>query len=781
MTKTSQRKKKVILAIKEPKTLPFWLIFLIFVTTTLIFFHDQILYKSFFWEDFVEYVFPVQSFSAKTFAKGEIPFWNPFTFAGMPFLADIQVGFFYFFNRVLSLFTLSGTNLPVLALEIIIILHFLISQINVYFLSRFFKISSYGSIISAVSYSFSMLMVAHIIHPMIVYHLTWLPLILFFFIKSFEENKIYYSILSGIILGFTLLSGHPQTTLYVVTLLGIVGIYLLIFYLKEKFKLLQILRAVSLFFIPFAIGFGIFAIQYLPSKDLSKYAQRNEVSYQKATEGALQFKQIYTAIVPKLFGWVEGSQLDNSTFYLRFGGELQIHFFWETVYYFGVTSAILGLFAILMGYKNRFIILFAILVVFGFLYSLGSGSPIFDLFYNLPYFGIFRNPGRMMFFAVLGMTILSGFGFDFLWKESFKKETLIKFLIPLVLAFVITLLAASGSFIDIFNAPVIAHQIIKDSGSFALVLILIIATIGILLNRAIITPAVAGIVLASLVFIDLYIIGSDFNRNPNNPEKIYEIKPEIKAMLTPKLPNEIFRVSSRLYEPIRFMALQRNQGLIDEIMLIDGYNPLILERVLPPLPSTKQVNDLYNVKYEVKVDLEKGTWGFVERGNYFPRAWFVDSFIVVKETEIKNFMQKTPLEYRKTVVLEQEPQFVKNSIDTIKNETSVICLFYSNNYFKYRVKTNKSALLVLSEIWYPDWKAYVDGIEFPVYRANYCFRAVEIPKGEHTLEMKYESSAFNLGLLITLSTLMLSIVGLVIFYRIEIGKHLHIIIPKEHK
>ncbi|MGB9913253.1 MAG: hypothetical protein ACPLRO_07795, partial [Candidatus Kapaibacteriota bacterium] len=120
------------MAIKEPKTLPFWIVFLIFLATTFFFFSDQILLNSFFWEDFVEYVFPIQNFSAKTFARGEIPFWNPYTFAGMPFLADIQVGFFYIFNRVLSLFTLSGNNLPVLALEIVIILHFFFAQINSY-------------------------------------------------------------------------------------------------------------------------------------------------------------------------------------------------------------------------------------------------------------------------------------------------------------------------------------------------------------------------------------------------------------------------------------------------------------------------------------------------------------------------------------------------------------------------------------------------------------------------------------------------------------------------
>jgi hypothetical protein len=210
MAKTLRKREKVVVVVKETKPIPFWLVFFIFIATTFIFFYDQILMNSFFWEDFVEYVFPVQSYAAKAFSRGQIPFWNPYTFAGMPFLADIQVGFFYVFNRLLSLFTLTGNNLPVLALELIIILHFLIAQLNMYVLARYFKISSYGALISAISYSFSMFLVVHIIHPMIVYHLAWLPLVLYLFLRSFDEDKIYFSILSGLVLGMALLSGIPR-------------------------------------------------------------------------------------------------------------------------------------------------------------------------------------------------------------------------------------------------------------------------------------------------------------------------------------------------------------------------------------------------------------------------------------------------------------------------------------------------------------------------------------------------------------------------------------------
>jgi len=74
----------------------------IFIITTAVFFNSQLFGDKYFWEDFVEYVYPVQTFAAKESAQGKIPFWNPYIFNGMPFVADLQVGFFYPLHRLLN-------------------------------------------------------------------------------------------------------------------------------------------------------------------------------------------------------------------------------------------------------------------------------------------------------------------------------------------------------------------------------------------------------------------------------------------------------------------------------------------------------------------------------------------------------------------------------------------------------------------------------------------------------------------------------------------------------
>jgi uncharacterized membrane protein YfhO len=62
----------------------------------------------------------------------------------------------------------------------------------------------------------------------------------------------------------------------------------------------------------------------------------------------------------------------------------------------------------------------------------------------------------------------------------------------------------------------------------------------------------------------------------------------------------------------------------------------------------------------------------------------------------------------------------------------------------------QNAFLVLSDTYFPGWKAYVDGKEERIYRANYAFRAIPIRAGAHKVEFTYKPLSFKLGAVITL-------------------------------
>lgn len=732
------------------------------LVTTIIFFWANIVGDAFFWEDIVEYVYPFQNFAA---TSNGIPFWNPFTFSGMPFFADIQTGFFYPLNRILDLFVSNG-KLPFAALELVIILHFVISQINTFYLAKKFGTSKYGAIISALAYSFSMLMVCQTIHPMIIYQLAWLPLVIGLLYSAFTKNKIYLGILSGLVLGLSILAGHPQTILYEFVFIGLFALAFLIKSFRSKdYNTSKIIISTILTFV---IAYGIFAVQLLPAQELAGLSQRAEINYDKATEGSLYFKQALTSVVPNLFGTVSGDNLRNSTFYLQFKGVQGIHYFWETSYYFGVLIFALGLFKIMISYKDFKILTLAIISLFGFLFSLGSNSFLFDILYNLPYISTFRMPARMMFFVTLGFSLLAGMGFDSLFDSSkkYKKELIITFSIPLLLA----ILVLSGTFYDSFTTPIALQDAINSRALGTL----FVLGIGLIVSYLAITKKlslpIAGSLIALIIFIDLYSVGNGFNKNPENPVENqtpqgFNMPNQFIKAFTPKLPNDIFRVNMRLFQPVRYMAMKRNQGMIDKIMLIEGYNPLILQRVSPPMPNRDLNLDILNVKYSIGIDRTINAPRFYENMDRFGNAWFVNKIVETDSSQIKSIMESGQYDLRKTALFEQNMNF--KSIEEVA-QYKIKCISYENNRIEYKVSNSTDGFLILSEIYYPSWKAQVNKKDSKVYLTDYCFRAIPLKKGNNKVILEYDSDTYNAGFTISLITLLLSFVSVFVLKKYEI-------------
>ena len=73
--------------------------------------------------------------------------------------------------------------------------------------------------------------------------------------------------------------------------------------------------------------------------------------------------------------------------------------------------------------------------------------------------------------------------------------------------------------------------------------------------------------------------------------------------------------------------------------------------------------------------------------------------------------------------------------------------------------------MVLSEVYYPNWKVFVDGIEKPMLRCHYSLRGVALEKGNHTVVFKYVDKDFQLGAVITLFVLAIVIGGLILTRR----------------
>ena len=100
-------------------------------------------------------------------------------------------------------------------------------------------------------------------------------------------------------------------------------------------------------------------------------------------------------------------------------------------------------------------------------------------------------------------------------------------------------------------------------------------------------------------------------------------------------------------------------------------------------------------------------------------------------------------------------------------EGSIVLKEYSPNRLSYDVTAAAKGLAVFSEIYYPaGWKAYIDGEEVPILRADYTLRALLIDEGDHEVEFVYDPGSFTLGKNISLASslaIILALAGCILY------------------
>ena len=124
-------------------------------------------------------------------------------------------------------------------------------------------------------------------------------------------------------------------------------------------------------------------------------------------------------------------------------------------------------------------------------------------------------------------------------------------------------------------------------------------------------------------------------------------------------------------------------------------------------------------------------------------AWFVDEVQYVNNAneEIDALHKVAPAKV--AVVDKKFAELVKQTAapDSL---SSVTLVAYEPNDLKYEVDSEKGGVVVFSEIYYPGWQAYIDGVEAPHGRADYILRAMNVPAGKHTVEFKFDPKSLHM-------------------------------------
>lgn len=176
---------------------------------------------------------------------------------------------------------------------------------------------------------------------------------------------------------------------------------------------------------------------------------------------------------------------------------------------------------------------------------------------------------------------------------------------------------------------------------------------------------------------------------------------------------------------------------------IGGYHAVKLRRYQDLIEHHISKNNMHvlnmlNTKYVVTrngLQLNKRSYG---------NGWFVDSIIWAENAD-EEILALNKINNKNSVIINAK---YKNKISNFnKNKNgfnSIELISYEPDYLVYNVKCTQTKFAIFSEIFYPDWKLYIDGNETEIIPANYVLRAAIIPPGNHKLEFIFDKNFYHL-------------------------------------
>ncbi|MBF0318582.1 MAG: YfhO family protein [Nitrospirae bacterium] len=162
-------------------------------------------------------------------------------------------------------------------------------------------------------------------------------------------------------------------------------------------------------------------------------------------------------------------------------------------------------------------------------------------------------------------------------------------------------------------------------------------------------------------------------------------------------------------------------------------------------------------KFKLRDTYPVGNGYIYENTQAVPKAYLVSNLEYYDNRKrLLERMAEDTFDPLKTAVTEDKE--LSNVFTPNDNATGEVTLTkYSTNEILMKTHTDGKALLVVNDLYYPYWRAEVDGKETKIYRVNGVFRAVVVDSGSHGVVMKFYNTHFHKGIKISVAALILTI------------------------
>ncbi len=694
----------------------------------------------------------------------------------------------------------------------------------VYFLSCYIlllvlKIDWRLAILGALAFGFStyLLVILEAGHNAKAHAIGYMPLALAGILLAFRKKYLWGGILTALAMGLQIHANHYQMTYYLLLLVLVLGVVFLVDAFKKK-ELPHFFKAVGVLSVAVVISLLMNATPLMATKQYADTSTRGKSELTIAADGSK--KQASNGldkdyILEYNYGIFESlnlfaSRIMGGASYEALGKTSDTYDFWlkkagapraqakdlasQTPTYWGEQPAtagpayvgavilflfVLGLFLV-KGKLKWGLLLGALLSL---LLSYGKNMAFLSYFFidYFPLYNKFRAVTSIQVVLELCVPVLGVLGLARLFNKEIDTSQKTKSLIYTVgitagLAVLLFLFKGSlsfesdkdayfiqrfgkefaqqlgGDFVNVLKADRMAMY----SSDVLRSLILVLLSAGVLwmfvkekLQTNIAVIALGGLILFDLVGVDLRYVNEDNFVSARKVSKPFSATAADQEILKDDSHYRVFDVTD---------GASRASYFHNSIWGYHAAKPGKYQELFDFYISKQntQVINMLNVKYIIG-----GEDQVMQNEEAYGNVWFVNNIIWADtaDEEIK-LLDSTNL---KTNAVINKKSLVGGSTFSPTADDNIELSNYKPDHLTYKANTANRQFAVFSEMFYEGgWNAYVDGKLIPHVRVNYVLRGCEIPKGQHTIEFKFEPQVVKTGSRIALA-------GSLIFMLIFLG------------
>jgi hypothetical protein len=659
-----------------------------------------------------------------------------------------------------------------------------------YLLASRWSGSRIGGAVAGTIFAFNGLSLNFLMWPNHIATFALAPWVIWLALAAWENGgrKI---ILAALAAALQLLAGGPETILFTWLLLSVLAALALRTAATPRPVLTRRFLAIG------SLALCLAAVQLLPFGDLSLHSNRGSSFGNSAWSmppcGWANF------LVP-LFQTSPWQQI-----------VVQQHQYWTSSYYAGIGAVFLAAMALGRG-RNWRVWLPGILLALGLILALGDQGFLFTLLRRLfPFLGLFRYPVKFVLLAIFALPLLAASaisqyenwppsgapnpavasslridqtlasslrlnpsgssrlppGQPRSWRPDLTCAAILLLLIALILWFARHWPAGSLPWTSL------AENGLERAGF----LICIIAILWLFVTR----PAWRGWTgLALLAVLWLDVLTHEPWQNPTAAPSIFRPEPALatfmpdpvapgksRIMMSPYSVQQIYFnptpevTTNFLLDRTVFLA---NCNLIDGVPKVDGFFSLYLQHIDKVLSlfdthPEDSLGGLADVMAVSRTIAPGKVFDWMPRPSYIPWVSAGQSPVFAGEESTLQALADPKTDFHKTIFL---PPEARSSVSAVgQDSVRVVTIQFSPAKIVLEVEAPAPALVSISQAWYHNWIATVDGQPTPLWRANGAFQAVESPAGRHQIILLYRDTAFQCGLCLSILALILCAIVLI--------------------